>query len=156
MPQVILESENMARPPSGKPERQYFRRSPDWCDEMTALVEQCAHIVKSQRLYFPYGIGKTLVNSSGIVQGTLEMMAEDLSSVKKKQWEKYLNGYAGMDFEDKRKGLHFEERAYDAFKKIGQALERRQMPEGVNLVWKGEYHYALIIAVALMWFVDTH
>lgn len=147
------ESLFMPRPPTGE-QRLYFRRAPAWCSELTTLVNQCATLVKTKRVYFPYTVGASLVNTSGIVQGTLELMAEHITSVSTAQLEAYMKQFADMIFIGEHKGLHFEERAIWAFHLIGSTLESAQPPEGVRIKWKGEYHYPLVIAVALLWFVD--
>jgi len=146
----------MPRPPSGEPEREYFRRSPAWCDEMTILVKQCATLIREQKIYFPYSTGKAELNTSGIVQGALEQMAAAIPDISPDQWAAYIEAYAQMTFGAMRKGLHFEPTATAAFQRIGEAMEGRPRPEGVKLSWKGEYSYPLVIAVALLWFVDVH
>lgn len=146
----------MPRPPSGEPERVYFRRSPAWCAEMTALVQQAAALIQAQKLYFPYSLGHAGLNTSGIVEGAMEQMAAALPTITDERWQTYINAFADMVFIGERKGLHFEPTATAAFKLIGAAMEGRERPTGVKLSWKGEYSYPLVMAVALLWFVDTH
>lgn len=148
----------MPRQSSGKPRKVHYRRAPAWSPELTALVEQCAQLVKDKKIYFTHNVEwGGGVNITGVVQGVLNQAAAQISSITPEQWKKYIDEYAQMVFAaGMTKGIHFDQQALDSFHAIGKALEAQPRPEDVKVKWNLEYHYPLVIAVALQWFVDHY
>ena len=155
---AITEVPKMPRPPSGKPRKVHYRRAPAWCEAMTELCLESARIIKMRHLFFPrqttWGDG---VNVTGIVQGVLLMAADQKATITSAQWSRYAEGYARMEFvKGQLKGLHFDDASLDAFHTIGRTLETQTLPDDISLKWNSEYHYPLVIAVALQWFVEAY
>lgn len=153
---VLLVSDDIMPKRNAAPQLVH-RRAPAWNDDLTALAEQAAQLVKSQKIYFPYSLtwGKKL-NVNGIIQGVLNAMAAQTASVTPEQWKRYLNTFSKMVFiAGKTKGIHFDQPSLDSFRAIGKAIET-QPHDGIRVKWNLEYHYPLVIAVALLWFIDHH
>lgn len=147
----------MARPQSGLPPRKYTRRAPAWNPQMTRLVERCAALVRMKKMPFPYSIGKTTLNVSGVVQGVLEAMADQLGNNAPKTYKPYVDTYMQFDFQiNVRKGLHLEQSAFEAYHRISRVLQLINLPNADELSHEGYFRLSVVITVALLWFIDFH
>lgn len=146
----------MARPATGQPRKQHYRRWITWSPEMTTLVERAAQLVDEKEIYFPYRLewgGRT--NLAGVVQGVILSTSKHLAQTTPDEWLAIFNRY--LQFEQtQQKEIHLDDKALAAFHAIGNHLTTVKPPEAIKLLSRGEYHYPTIIAAALIWFTDHH
>lgn len=157
--QVLLALENvMPRPKSDRPRKAFIRRTPAWCDELSRLTQRCAQLISEQQLYFTHSLefgGQ--VNIAGVVQGVLLQAATAADTISLDQWIAYVQQFAVMEFKPGEvKGIYFSPDALEAINIIGRRMQTQALPSGVNVTWGKGYRYHMMIAMALLWFIDTH
>jgi hypothetical protein len=148
----------MARPKSGREPKAYHRRTPNWCPELTTLVEEAAQLIRTQHIFFTrsldFGDG---VNIAGVVQGVLIAAAAEASTVTVKQWATYIDAYSKMQFpKGEVKGFYFDDESLESFSALGQVLQTQKFPDDVKLSWGKSYRMHVVIALALEWFVNKY
>lgn len=154
---LLAPKDIMPRKPSGLPPKVHYRRAPAWCAQFTDLVERAAQIAKEKRIYLTHAIewgGQ--VNTAGVVQAVLIQAALYAHEIKPEQWARYMDTYGAMVFTGETKGIVFDERSLTSFREVGKAMVEQPHSDDIKMTWRGEYHYPLVITIALMWFIDTY
>lgn len=143
----------MARDP-----KSIYRRTPNWCPELDSLIKEVAHVITTQRIFFPRSLDYGgQINTSGIIQGVFIEAAKQSQPMTQDQWKQYVEVYTRMRFEQGTvQGIYFDDESLSAFLDLGKVFEKKPLPVGVKLKWGSGYRIHMMIAIVLQWFIDHH